>query len=162
MIAFSFIYLITPLSYSHLNFLLFFNSSSNLFKLHRYMFAIYSAIRPFAMIIIIYFYLFVCIEYLLLLNMIIMLLLYLIMINIFIIHFHFNIVVMMLLLLYCFLNCILIIKIDKFIYYIFLWRFSSHIYYYHFYELIYFKYDKFLFIDHEILHSGSTSSNLFN
>lgn len=47
MIAFSFIYLITPLSYSHLNFLLFFNSSSNLFKLHRYMFAIYSAIRPF-------------------------------------------------------------------------------------------------------------------
>ena len=96
MIAFSFIYLITPLSYSHLNFLLFFNSSSNLFKLHRYMFAIYSAIRPFAMIIIIYFYLFVCIEYLLLLNMIIMLLLYLIMINIFIIHFHFNIVVMML------------------------------------------------------------------
>lgn len=114
MIAFSFIYLITPLSYSHLNFLLFFNSSSNLFKLHRYMFAIYSAIRPFAMIIIIYFYLFVCIEYLLLLNMmIIMLLLYLIMINIFIIHFHFNIVVMMLLLLYCFLNCILIIKIDN-------------------------------------------------
>ena len=67
----------------------------------------------FAMIIIIYFYLFVCIEYLLLLNMIIMLLLYLIMINIFIIHFHFNIVVMMLLLLYCFLNCILIIKIDN-------------------------------------------------
>lgn len=113
MIAFSFIYLITPLSYSHLNFLLFFNSSSNLFKLHRYMFAIYSAIRPFAMIIIIYFYLFVCIEYLLLLIMIIMLLLYLIMINIFIIHFHFNIVVMMLLLLYCFLNCILIIKIDN-------------------------------------------------
>ena len=110
---FSFIYLITPLSYSHLNFLLFFNSSSNFFKLHRYMFAIYSAIRPFAMIIIIYFYLFVCIEYLLLLNMIIMLLLYLIMINIFIIHFHFNIVVMMLLLLYCFLNCILIIKIDN-------------------------------------------------
>ena len=105
MIAFSFIYLITPLSYSHLNFLLFFNSSSNLFKLHRYMFAIYSAIRPFAMIIIIYFYLFVCIEYLLLLNMIIM--------YIFIIHFHFNIVVMMLLLLYCFLNCILIIKIDN-------------------------------------------------
>lgn len=89
MIAFSFIYLITPLSYSHLNFLLFFNSSSNLFKLHRYMFAIYSAIRPFAMIIIIYFYLFVCIECLLLLNMIIMLLLY------------------------CFLNCILIIKIDN-------------------------------------------------
>ena len=42
-----------------------------------------------------------------------MLLLYLIMINIFIIHFHFNIVVMMLLLLYCFLNCILIIKIDN-------------------------------------------------
>lgn len=35
------------------------------------------------------------------------------MINIFIIHFHFNIVVMMLLLLYCFLNCILIIKIDN-------------------------------------------------
>lgn len=35
MIAFSFIYLITPLSYSHLNFLLFFNSSSNLFKLHK-------------------------------------------------------------------------------------------------------------------------------
>lgn len=30
-----------------------------------------------------------------------------------IIHFHFNIVVMMLLLLYCFLNCILIIKIDN-------------------------------------------------
>ena len=106
-------YLINSDAYSHLNFLLFFNSSSNLFKLHRYMFAIYSAIRPFAMIIIIYFYLFVCIEYLLLLNMIIMLLLYLIMINIFIIHFHFNIVVMMLLLLYCFLNCILIIKIDN-------------------------------------------------
>ena len=88
MIAFSFIYLITPLSYSHLNFLLFFNSSSNLFKLHRYMFAIYSAIRSFAMIIIIYFYLFVCIEYLLLLNMIIMLLLYLIIINIFIFSFQ--------------------------------------------------------------------------
>ena len=29
-------------------------------------------------------------------------------------------------------------------------------------DLIYFKYDIFLFIDHEILHSGSTSSNLFN
>lgn len=28
-------------------------------------------------------------------------------------YFHFNIVVMMLLLLYCFLNCILIIKIDN-------------------------------------------------
>ena len=90
-----------------------------------------------------------------------MLLLYLIMINIFIIHFHFNIVVMMLLLLYCFLNCILIIKIDN-SFTIFFYGGSSHIYYYHFYELIYFKYDKFLFIDHEILHSGSTSSNLFN
>lgn len=42
-----------------------------------------------------------------------MLLLYLIIINIFIIHFHFDIVVIMLLLLYCFLNCVLIIKIDN-------------------------------------------------
>ena len=91
-----------------------------------------------------------------------MLLLYLIMINIFIIHFHFNIVVMMLLLLYCFLNCILIIKIDNsftiFFYGGFLLIFIIII----FIELIYFKYDKFLFIDYEILHSVSTSSNLFN
>ena len=104
MIAFSFIYLIPPLSYSHLNFLLFFNSSSNLFKLHRYMFAIYSAIRPFAMIIIIYFYLFAYVKYLLL---------YLMIVNLFIICSRFDIVEIMSLLLYHSSNYILIIKIGN-------------------------------------------------
>lgn len=39
-------------------------------------------------------------------------------------------------------------------------KFSSHIYHYHFSELIYFIYDKFLFIDHGTLNSGSEPASL--
>ena len=49
MIAFSFIYLITPLSYSHLNFLLFFNSSCYLFSNQAFCYDNNNLFLPFCM-----------------------------------------------------------------------------------------------------------------
>lgn len=156
MIAF-FIYLITPSLLLSSLFSIILYSNLHLFKSYKYMFAIY---RASFMIIIIYFYLFAYVKYLLSLIMIIMLLLYLMIVNLFIIRSRFDIVVIMSLLLYHFSNYILIIKIDNLFYHIFHVGFSSLIYHYHFCELIYFIYDKFLFIDHGTLISENKPVSL--